>query len=253
MAKSKQPKKPKKGRDPSSDTTISTMTIPQQSGASGTGSTTETTTIDTSAVVTKMMTMEDTILSKGAPTTTITNAIAGTPKNTTIVDKTTTENAATAAAMTGGSIIYQSRSVGTATTKTKDTTIEKGAAIATTRDVTKKDATIDTKADMTKDSTFHTGAAIDTTMNVTMDNNEHNRGMSLGSQAMSAKNARTTMPENNNAATTTSTPIAATLPSGSVSNHGSSESVAGNDLGQTSKGNKKVSIISDMILFPKWN
>jgi len=61
------------------------------------------------------------------------------------------------------------------------------------------------------------------------------------------------MPENNNAATTTSTPIAATLPSRSDSNHGSSKSVAGNDSGRTSEGTRKVSIISDMILFPKWN
>ena len=97
------------------------------------------------------------------------------------------------------------------------------------------------------------GAAIDTMMNVTTDNDERNRGMPLGSQAMSPKNAKKTMPENNNAATMTSTPIAATSPSGSVSNHGSSESVVGNDLGQTSEGNKKVSIISVMILFPKWN
>jgi hypothetical protein len=156
--------------------------------------------------------MEETILSKGAPTTTIANAIAGTPQNTTIADKTTTENTATAAAMTEGSITYQSRSVGTATMKKKDTTIEKGAAIATTTDETKKDATIDTNADTTKDSTFDMGAAIDTTTNVTTDNDKRNRGMPLGSQAMSAKNAKTTMPENNNAVTTTSTPIAATSP-----------------------------------------
>jgi hypothetical protein len=138
-------------------------------------------------------------------------------------------------------------------TKTKDTTIEKGAAIAMTTDVTKKVATINTSADTTNDSTFDTGAAIDTTTNVTTNNDERNTGMPLGSQAMSAKNARTTMPEYNNATTTTSTPIATTSPSGSVSNHGSSKYVAGNDLGQTSKGNKKVRIISDMILFPKWN
>jgi len=199
-----------------------------------------------------MTVMEDTILSKGAPTTTIANAIAGTPQNTTIADKTTTENTATAAAMTEGSITYQSRSVGTATMKKKDTTIEKGAAIATTTDVTKQDTTIDTSADTPKDTTIDTGAAIAATTDVTTDNDERNRGMPLGSQAMSAKNAKTTMPENNNAATTTSTPIAATSPSGSVSNHGSRESVAGNDLGQTSEGNKKVSIISDMFLFPKW-
>ena len=80
------------------------------------GSTTEKTTVDTSAVVTEMTTMDETILPKGAPTTAIANAIAGTPQNTTIADKTTTENAATAAAMTEGSITYQSRSVGTATT-----------------------------------------------------------------------------------------------------------------------------------------
>jgi len=250
MAKSKQPKK---GCNPSSSTTISTTMIPQQSGASETGSTTETTTIDRSAVITAMTKMEETILSKGAPTTAIANATAGTPQNTTIADKTTTENTATAAVMAEGSITYQLRSVRTAMTKTKDTTIEKGAAIATTTDVTEKDATIDTKADTTKDTTFDMGAAIATTTNVTTDNDKRNRGMPLESQAMSAKNAKTTMPENNHAVTTTSTPIAATLPSGSVSDHGSSKSVAGNDLGQTSEGNKKVSIISDMILFPKWN
>ena len=198
--------------------------------------------------------MDETILPKRAQTTAIANAIAGTPpQNTTIADKTTTENAATAAAMTEGSITNQSKSVGTATTKTNDTTIDKGAAIATATDVTKTDATIDTSADTTKDTTIDTGAAIGTTTNVTTNNDERNMGMPLGSQTMSAKNTRTTMPENNNTATTTSTPIAATSPSRSVSNHGSSESVAGNDQGQTSKGTRKVSIISDMILFPKWN
>jgi hypothetical protein len=261
MAKSKQPKKLKKGRAPSSGTPISTTTIPQQSGASGTGNTKEMTTVDTSAVVTEMTTMDETILPKGAPTTAIANAIAGTPQNTTIANKTTsentiankttTENAATAAAMTESSITYQSRSVGTVMTKTNDTTIEKGAAIATTTDVTKKDATIDTSADTMKDTTIDTGAAIGTTTNVTKNNDERNTGMPLGFQAMSAKNARTTMPENNNTVMTTSTPIAATSPSGSVSNHGSSKYDAGNDLGQTSEGNEKVSIISDMILFPK--
>mgnify|MGYP006169841635 FL=1 len=119
--------------------------------------------------------------------------------------------------------------------------------------MTKKDATIDTSADTTKDTTIDTGAAIGTTTNVTTNNDERNTGMPLGSQTMSAKNTQTTMPENNNAATTTSTPIATTLPSRSDSNHGSSESVAGNDPGQTSEGTRKVSIISDMILFPKWN
>jgi len=253
MAKAKQPKKPKKGRDPSSGTTISTTTIQQQSAASGMGSTTEKTTVDTNAVVTKMTTIDETILPKGAPTIAIANAIAGTPKSTTIADKTTTEKTATAAAMTEGSITYQSRSVGTATTKTNDTTIEKGAAIVTTTDVTKKGATIDTSADTMKDTTIDMGTAIGTMTNMTTNNGECNTGMPLGSQAMSAKNTRTTMPENNNAATTMSTPIAATSPSGSVSNHGSSESVVGNDPGQTSEGTRMVSIISDMILFPKWN
>ena len=198
--------------------------------------------------------MDETILPKRAQTTAIANAIARTPpRNTTIADKTTTENAATAAAMTEGSITNQSKSVGTATTKTNVTTIDKGAAIATATDVTKTDATIDTSADTTKDTTIDTGAAIGTTTNVTTNNDERNMGMPLGSQTMSATNTRTTMPENNNAATTTSTPIAATLPSRSDSNHGSSESVAGNGSGRTSEGTRKVSIISDMILFPTWN
>ena len=99
-----------------------------------------------------------------------------------------------------------------------------------------------------------TGAAIATTTDVTTDNDEPKRGMLLESQAMIAKNANTTMPEIKNAATMTGTPIAATTStSGSVADHGSSRSVAENDLGQTTKGNKKVSIISDMFLFPKWN
>jgi len=200
-----------------------------------------------------MTTMEETILSKGAPTTAIANAIAGTPPDTTIADKTTTANTATAAATTEGSIAYQARSARTGTTKKKDTTIDTGAAIATTTDVTKKDTTIDTSADTTKDTTIDMGAAIATMTDVTTDNDERKRGMLLESQAMIAKNAITTMPEINNAATMTDTPIAATSPSRSVADHGSSESVPENDLGQTTKGNKKVSIISDMFLFPKWN
>ena len=199
-------------------------------------------TIDKSAVIATMTTMEETILSKGAPTTSIANASAGTPQDTTIADKTTTANTATAVATSEGSIAYKTRSARTATTKTKDTTIDTGAAIATTTDVTKKDTTIDT------------GAAIATTTDMTTNNDERKRGMLLELQAMIAKNAKTTMPEINNAATMTGTPIAATTStSGSVADHGSSESVAENDLGQTTKGNKKVSIISDMFLFPKWN
>ena len=117
MTKSKQPKK---RHHPSSGTTISTTTIPLQSGASETGSTTEMTTIDTSAVIATMTTMDETILSKGAPTTAIANAIAGTPPDTTIADKTTTGNTATAVATTEGTIAYQTRSARTARTKTKD-------------------------------------------------------------------------------------------------------------------------------------
>jgi len=165
-----------------------------------------------------MTTIDETTLHKGVPKTAIANAFAGTSKSTTIADKTTTEQTATAAAMTEGLITYQSRTVGTVTTKTSDTTIEKGTAIATTTDVMKKGATIDTSADMTKDTTIDTGAAIGTMTNVTTSNDERNTGMSLESQAMSAKNTRPTMPENNNAVTTTSTPIAATSPSRSVSN-----------------------------------
>jgi len=202
----------------------------------------------------RMTTMEETILSKGVPTTAIVNASAGTPPDTTIADKTTTANTATAAATSEGSIAYETRSARTATMKTKDTTIDTGAAIATTTDVTKKVTTIDTSADTTKDKTIDTGAAIATMTDVTTDNDERKRGMLLESQAMIAKNAKTTMPEINNATTMTGTPIAATTSmSGSVADHGSSKSVAENDLGQKTKGNKKVSIISDMFLFPKWN
>ncbi len=76
--------------------------------------------------------------------------------------------------------------------------------------------------------------------------------MLLEMDAMMAKKAKTTMTEIDNAATMTGTPIAATSPSGSVADHDSSESGTRNDLCQTTKGNKKVSIISDMFLFPKW-
>jgi hypothetical protein len=61
------------------------------------------------------------------------------------------------------------------------------------------------------------------------------------------------MPGINNAATMTGTPIAATLTSGSVAVHDSSGSVAENDSCQTNKGNKNVSIMSDMFFFLKWN
>ena len=156
--------------------------------------------------------------------------------------------------MTEGSIAYQTRSAKTAMTKMKGTTIDTGAAIATTTDVTKKDTTIHTSADKIKDTTIDTGAAIATITDVTTDIDMRKRRMLLELQAMIAKNAKTTMPEINNVATMTSTPIATTTSTNrSVADHGSSESVAENDLGQTTKGNKKVSIISDMFLFPKWN
>jgi hypothetical protein len=69
---------------------------------------------------------------------------------------------------------------------------------------------------------------------------------------MVAKNATTTMPGIHNAATMTGTPIAATLTSGSVAVHDSSGSVAVHDSCQTNKGNKNVSIMSDLF-FRKWN
>ena len=99
--------------------------------------------------------------------------------------------------------------------------------------------------------TFDTSAAIATTMDVTK---ERKRRMLLElNNKIANKNATTTMPEINNAATMTGTPIAATSPSESVADDDLSESVAENDLGHTTKGNKKVSIIYDMFLFPKWN
>lgn len=67
-----------------------------------------------------------------------------------------------------------------------------------------------------------------------------------------AENATTKMPGINNAATMTSTPIAATLTSGSVAEHDSSGSVAVHDSCQTNKGNKNVSIMSDLF-FRKLN
>ncbi len=51
------------------------------------GSTTEKTTVDTSAVVTEMTTIDETTLPKGAPTTAIANAFAGTSKITPRIKK----------------------------------------------------------------------------------------------------------------------------------------------------------------------
>ena len=131
---------------------------------------------------------------------------------------------------------------------TKETTIDTGAAIATNTDLTEKDATIDTSAAATKDTTFGTNATIATTTNVTSDIDE------LKSPYRIPKKAKTKQPDINNAATMTGTPIGATSPTESVADHDSSKSGAENDLlGQTTKGNKKVSIIYDMFLFPKWN
>jgi prolyl-tRNA editing enzyme YbaK/EbsC (Cys-tRNA(Pro) deacylase) len=122
-----------------------------------------------------------------------------------------------------------------------ETTIDTGAAIATNRNLTEKDTTIDTSAAATKDTTIDTNAAIiATTTNVTSDIDERKSPYRI------PKKAKTTMPDNNNAATMTGTPIGATSPTGSVADHDSSKS-------QTTKGNKKVSIIYDMFLFPKWN
>ena len=138
--------------------------------------------------------------------------------------------------------------------ETKDTTIDTGgAAIATMTELTIKDTTIDTGTATTKDTTIDTSAAIATTKDVTTDIDERKRRMLLESQTVIAKNVKTTMPEINNAVTMMGTPNAATSPSGSVADHDSSKFVAGNDLGQTTKGNKKVSVISDMFIFPKWN
>jgi hypothetical protein len=130
----------------------------------------------------------------------------------------------------------------------KETTIDTGAAIAMNTDLTEKDTTIDTSAAATKDTTIDTNAAIATTTNVTSDIDERKSPYRI------PKKANTTMPDINNAMTMTGTPIGATSPTGSVADHDSSESGAENDLlGQSTKGNKKVSIIYDMILFPKWN
>jgi hypothetical protein len=122
------------------------------------------------------------------------------------------------------------------------------ATTETMTDLTEKDTTIDTSAAATKDTTIETGAAVATTTNVTSDIDERKSPYRI------PKKANTTMPDINNAMTMTGTPIGATSPTGSVADHDSSESGAENDLlGQSTKGNKKVSIIYDMILFPKWN
>jgi hypothetical protein len=93
MKQSKQSKT--KGKKTSSGTILTKM-VPLQSGASETRSTTEKTAIDTGDVFATTMMMDDTI-SRRAPTTAITKAIAGTPPDTTITNKTTTGNTASAA------------------------------------------------------------------------------------------------------------------------------------------------------------
>jgi hypothetical protein len=114
--------------------------------------------------------------------------------------------------------------------------------------LTEKNTTIDTSAATTKDTTFNTNADIAKTANLTSDIDERKSPYRI------PKKAKTTMPDINNAATMTGTPIGATSPTGSVADHDSSDYVAENDvLGQTTKGNKKVSIIYDMFLIPKWN
>jgi hypothetical protein len=57
-----------------------------------------------------------------------------------------------------------------------NSTIDTGAAIATTTDVTKKDTTIDTSADTTKNTTIDTGAAIATTTDVTTETTSAKEG-----------------------------------------------------------------------------
>ena len=112
----------------------------------------------------------------------------------------------------------------------------------------KKNTTIDTSAATTKDTTFNTNADIANTANLTSNIDERKLPYRI------PKKAKTTMPDINNAATMTGTPIGATSPTGSVADYDSSEYGAEDDLlGQTTKGNKKVSIIYDKILFQKWN
>ena len=132
---------------------------------------------------------------------------------------------------------------------TKDPTIDASAPasrIATNTDLTGKIPTIDTRAATTKDTTFNTNTAMAKTANLTSDIDERKLLYRI------PKKDNTTMSDINKVAT--GTPIGATSPSGSDSDHDSSEYVAENDdLGQTIKGNKKVSIIYDMFLIPKWN
>ena len=116
----------------------------------------------------------------------------------------------------------------------KETAIDTGAAFATNTDLTEKDTTIDTSTAATKDTTIDTNAAVATTTNMTSDIDEPETPYRI------PKKART--------------PIGATSPTGSVADNDSSEYGAEDDLlGQTTKGNKKVSIIYDKIFFSTWN
>jgi hypothetical protein len=90
----------------------------------------------------------------------------------------------------------------------------------------------------TKNKTIDTSVAIATTTDVTTNLKERKTQTLLELENMVAKNATTTMPGINNAATMMGTPIAATLTSGFITKHDSSKSVAMHDTCHTNKGTR---------------
>ena len=189
---------------------------------------------------------DDAAAAAGAP------PFATTTTTTDLTEKDSTIDS-TSAATTNDATIDTGAAVATTTDMaTKDPTIDASAPasrIATNTDLTGKIPTIDTRAATTKDTTFNTNTAMAKTANLTSDIDERKLLYRIPKKA-----TNTTLPDINKVATMTGTPIGATSPTGSDSDHDSSEYVAEkDDLGQTIKGNKKVSIIYDMFLIPKWN
>jgi hypothetical protein len=115
------------------------------------------------------------------------------------------------------------------------------------------DANVDADANANKNNGGNNNANANDNDDDSNDNDDKYTDVANATQSrVSKKGSTTTKPGINNAATMTGTPIAATLTSGSVAVHDSSGSVAVHDSCNTNKGNKNVSIMSDLF-FRKWN
>jgi hypothetical protein len=115
------------------------------------------------------------------------------------------------------------------------------------------DANVDANADADKNNGGNNNANANADDDDSNDNDDKYTDVANATQSrVSKKGSTTTKPGINNAATMMGTPIAATLTSGSVAVHDSSGSVAVHDSCNTNKGNKNVSIMSDLF-FRTWN